>query len=231
MSSEQQKWLLADLGLLDYRKAHRLQLELLNYRKEGSLQEDIILLLEHPPVFTLGRRGGLDSLKVPRELLETRGIPVIQVERGGDITYHGPGQLVAYLIVNLRQKNLRVVEFVEALEEVMIRTVASWGIRAERNPLNRGAWVGMLKIGSIGIAVSRSFTYHGLALNVNADMEPFSWINPCGLHGVMMTSMEQVLGEKIPMEEVKNSLSAHFQDVFNIHLENGNHILSNYLPS
>ncbi|MBW1667271.1 MAG: lipoyl(octanoyl) transferase LipB [Deltaproteobacteria bacterium] len=231
MSSEQQKWLLADLGLLDYRKAHRLQLELLNYRKEGSLQEDIILLLEHPPVFTLGRRGGLDSLKVPRELLETRGIPVIQVERGGDITYHGPGQLVAYLIVNLRQKNLRVVEFVEALEEVMIRTVASWGIRAERNPLNRGAWVGMLKIGSIGIAVSRSFTYHGLALNVNADMEPFSWINPCGLHAVMMTSMEQVLGEKIPMEEVKNSLSAHFQDVFNIHLENGNHILSNYLPS
>ncbi|MGD2126623.1 MAG: lipoyl(octanoyl) transferase LipB, partial [Desulfobacteraceae bacterium] len=148
--------------------------------------------------------------------LESQGIPIIEVERGGDITYHGPGQLVVYPIVDLRAAGWKVIAFVEALEEVMIRTVADWGIQAERNPLNRGAWVGPSKIGSIGIAVRRSISFHGLALNVNTELEPFSWVHPCGLQGVLVTTMKQVLGRKIDMDDVRRAAYAHIQKIFGV---------------
>jgi lipoate-protein ligase B len=156
------EWIHLDLGLMDYRKAWDVQLQLVTARRDGILEADAILFIEHPPVFTLGRRGSLENQKVCSSFLESKGIPIIQVERGGDITYHGPGQLVVYPIVDLRALGLRVVEFVEALEEVMIRTLMDWDIKAERNPLNRGVWVVGSKIGSIGIAVRRSSASTGL---------------------------------------------------------------------
>ena len=217
--TSQNKWLMLDLGLLEYRKAWDLQVRLLEARKDGILKQDAVLFLEHPPVFTLGRRGGLNNLKVSEEFLRSRDLPVAHVERGGDITYHGPGQLVLYPIVNLREAKRGVVDFVGALEEVMIRTLADWGIQGERNSLNRGVWVGLSKIGSIGIAVRRSISFHGLALNVNTDLEPFTWIHPCGLHGVTVTSMKKISGQDLSMAEVKESAAFHLEEVFGVGLE------------
>ena len=200
---------LIDLGLIEYKKAHDIQLYLVEAKRDGRLEEDVFLFLEHPPVFTLGRRGGLESLKVPVAFLESRDIQIIPVERGGNITYHGPGQLVVYPIMDLRGGGWRIPELVEALEEVMILTVADWGIRAERNRLNRGAWVGKSKVGSIGIAVRRSVSFHGLALNANTNLEPFSWIHACGLHDVLVTSMKQVLGKEISMQDLRHQTALH----------------------
>jgi len=219
MNTSPNKWLMLDLGLMEYGKAWDLQIRLLDARKDGILKKDAALFLEHPPVFTLGRRGGLGNLKVPEEFLTSRDIPVLHVERGGDITYHGPGQLVIYPIVNLKEGRWGVVDFVGALEELMILTLADWGIRGERNSLNRGVWVGMSKIGSIGIAVRRSISFHGLALNVNTDLDPFTWIHPCGLQGVTVTSMKKLLGQEIPMAEVKKRAAFHLQEVFGVGLE------------
>lgn len=215
----QKHWLAVDLGLLEYRQAWDLQLRLIDARKNEALKRNVVLFLEHPPVFTLGRRGGLTNLKVGEEFLASRGIPLVHVERGGDVTYHGPGQLVAYPVVHLRDMGLGVLPFVEGLEEVMIRTVADWGITAGRDPRNRGAWVGPGKIGSLGIAVRRSVSFHGLALNVNTNLEPFTWVNPCGLQGVMITSMKQILAKDTPMDDVKVSAKAHMESVFGVRLE------------
>jgi len=212
------KWLYLDLGLMEYQHAWDLQLKLVNARRDRVLDSDLVLFLEHPPVFTLGRRGGLDNLKVPKTFLDSQGISIIHVERGGDITYHGPGQLIVYPIVDLRYARWKVVDFVDALEEIMIRTVADWGIKAERNPLNRGAWVGLSKIGSIGIAVRRSITFHGLALNVNTVLKPFTWVHPCGLEGVSVVSMKEAAGKEIPMDDVRLAARKHMERVFRVKL-------------
>jgi lipoate-protein ligase B len=219
MMTSPKKWLLLDLGLTDYKDAWDLQLRLIEARKDRILKKNVVLFLEHAPVFTLGRRGERTNLKVPEDFIASRGIPIVHVERGGDITYHGPGQLVIYPIVDVKEAEWSVVDFVEALEEIMIRTVGDWGIMAERNSLNRGAWVEMSKIGSVGIAVRRSISFHGLALNVNTDLEPFTWIHPCGLQGVAVTSMEKILGQEIPMVEVKEKAALHLQEVFGVGLE------------
>ena len=213
------EWSFLDLGLIDYQQARDFQLHLVEAKKDRQFARDVILVLEHPPVLTLGRRGGLGNLKVPEEFLNSRGIEVVHVERGGDITYHGPGQLVIYPIVNLKQAGLGVVDFVEALEEIMIRTLGDWSIRAGRNSVNRGVWVGMSKIGSIGIAVRRWISFHGLALNVNTNLDPFTWIHPCGLQGVTLTSMKKILGQEISMVEVKERAAFHLQEVFEVGLE------------
>jgi len=202
------EWLFADLGFIGYKEAHDLQLHLVEAKRAGSFDKDVALFLEHPPVFTLGRRGGLNNLKVPETFIDSRGIQIIHVERGGDITYHGPGQLV-----------VGVLDFVEALEEVMIRTTADWGIRAERNPLNRGAWVGGSKIGSVGIAIRRSISFHGLALNVNTELEPFTWVFPCGLQGVGITSMKEQLGKDLSVDGVCRAVASKIEEVFDVTLD------------
>ena len=207
-----------DLSLLEYRKAWDLQTRLLEARVDGLLDKDLILCLEHPPVFTLGRRGGLENLKVPQTFLDSRGIEVIHVERGGDITYHGPGQLILYPIVDLKNSGCKVVDFVQHLEEMMIRILSHWGLQGERNSLNRGVWIGRAKIGSIGIAVRRGVSFHGLALNVNTELEPFGWVNPCGLTGVMVTSIKKILGKEIPMDEVRRQARIHAEQVLGMQL-------------
>ena len=205
-------------GTLEYRKAWNLQTSLVDARKKRIFDRDIILLLEHPPVFTLGRRGGMDDLIVSPDLLEKSGIPVIQVERGGVITFHGPGQLIMYPIIDLNAARMRVLDYVERLEEVMIRTVADLGIAAERNPLNRGIWVGNKKLGSIGIAIRRGICFHGMSLNVNISMKHFGWMNPCGLKGVEISSIQRELSHKVSMSKVYGAIKNHVESVFGVNL-------------
>lgn len=214
-----QSWDIADLGVVSYADAWNLQLRLVEARAVGTLDRDLVLMLEHPPVFTLGKRGGRESLLVPEEVLAAAGIPVVQVERGGFITYHGPGQLVIYPIVQLEGSGLRVVDMVERLEAAAIRTCGAWGIRAERNPLNRGVWVGPKKIASIGIAVRRGVTFHGMALNVAMDLTHFCWIQPCGLEGVGMTSMHLETAAEVSSTRVRRILGEAIQGVFGVDLE------------
>jgi lipoate-protein ligase B len=209
-----------DLGQIGYQDAWNLQQKLVAARVEKSIEHDIILFLEHPAVFTLGRRGGLDNLLVSEAFLKDSGIPVIQVERGGVITYHGPGQLVVYPIMNLHTRRIGVKDFVAAMEEAMIQTARNWNIDAERNPINSGIWVGRQKMGSIGIALRKGVSFHGLALNVNLDLTPFSWIQPCGLQGVGMTSMRNELGRELPLDEVLPVLKHQLQKAFGISFEN-----------
>jgi lipoate-protein ligase B len=214
----QKTWLSIDFDRIDYREAWQLQSNLIMARKERILQKDIALFLEHPPVFTLGRRGGRECMLVSEEFLEKSGVQVIQVERGGNITFHGPGQLVVYPIVDLQTARIKVVDFVSGLEEVMLRTAAHWGIAAERNPANRGIWAGPRKLGSIGIAVRRGISFHGLALNVQTDLTPFSWIQPCGLKDVGMTTMQQETAQQLSMQDVRAFLKKQFEAVFGIKL-------------
>ncbi len=201
---------------MPYEEAWDLQTRLVEARKSGVLSTDVVLFLEHPPVFTLGRRGGRENLLVSESFLERSGVPVVHVERGGNITYHGPGQLVGYPILDLRGAGLGVTEYVEGLEEVMIGVASEFGVRASRDSRNRGAWVGNRKLGSIGIAIRHGIAFHGFAFNVNLSMEPFGWINPCGLREVGMTSLEQELSENISMERVLESAKNHMQSVLGV---------------
>jgi lipoate-protein ligase B len=207
-------WLCVDLPMVDYADAWRLQVELVAARHAAVLDTDIIMLLEHPPVFTLGRRGGRENLTVAETFLQQSGVPIFHVERGGNITFHGPGQLVGYGIIDLHAARLTVTEYVTSLEEVMIRTAAHWGVIAERNPVNRGVWVNNSKLGSIGIAVRRGITFHGFAFNVNISLEPFSWINPCGLKGVGVTSLARELARTLPTREVRELLKRNIESIF-----------------
>ncbi len=202
-----------------YRTVWHLQQEMVAARHDGRLDSDVLLLLEHPPVFTLGRRGGLDNLTVPESFLRQKQIEVVHIERGGDITYHGPGQLVGYPIIDLRRRRLSVVAYVGKLEEVMIRTAADFGVNAQVDDRNRGAWVGDRKLGSIGIAVRRGISFHGFALNVNTDLTPFGWVNPCGLQGVGITSLAEEKGRILPMAEVRLAACKNFEETLHFQLE------------
>ena len=215
-ATNSKRWLSVDFERLDYRKAWALQEKLITARRAGILPYNIVLFLEHPPVFTLGRRGGRECMLVSDAFLEKAGVPIIQVERGGTITYHGPGQLVVYPIVDLQGAGIRVVDFVSGLEDVMLQTAESWGIAAERNDANRGIWVGPKKMGSIGIAVRRGISFHGLALNVQTDLTPFSWIQPCGLQDVGMTSMQQESAQTLSMQQVRSDVKKQFELVFGV---------------
>lgn len=208
-----------DLPLTEYRKAWELQQHIVGAKAAGTLAKDVILVLEHAPVYTLGRRGGIENLCVSRERLDQEGIDVVQIERGGDITYHGPGQLVAYPLLDIRRARMGVTDLVAILETVMIKTAAVFGVEAERNPLNRGVWVGQAKLGSIGIAVRKDISFHGMALNVNLDLTLFSWINPCGLKDVAMTSLKETTGKAIDMQAARNALRENMQSAIGMRFE------------
>jgi lipoate-protein ligase B len=203
----------------DYREGWDLQTRLVSARKEGSLDRDIFLILEHLPVFTLGRNGRMDNLKVSEEGLSSSGIQVIRVERGGDITYHGPGQLVIYPIIDLQENALSVADHVSLLEEIMIRTASDFGVAAVRRAANRGVWVEDRKLGSVGVAVRRGIAFHGLALNVDLSLAPFEWINPCGLSGVRMTSLEKESSGVVSVDEVRTRAKTHMEECLGVRLE------------
>ncbi len=209
------RWVRKDLALTPYGQALELQYRLAEeVRAEGKV--GVVLFLEHTPVFTLGKRGGRENLTVSADFLKARGVSVFETERGGNITYHGPGQLVVYPVINLKSTGLGVADYVGRLEEVMLRTAADWNIRARRNPKNRGVWIGNNKLGSIGVAIKRGITLHGLALNVATDMTPFGWINPCGLTDVGMISMAMAGPGEITVAQVREALARHMAAVFNI---------------
>ncbi len=220
MVTESSFWQWIDLGTMAYRDALALQRRQVAARQSDAVP-DTVFLVEHPPVFTLGKRGGLEHLRVSETALAGRGISVVPVERGGTITYHGPGQLVVYPIVHLSRRRLGVAVFVERLEEAMIRTSAVWGIHASRDPRNTGIWAGDRKLGSIGIAVRRGVSYHGLALNVAPDLTPFDWIDPCGLTGVRMTSLNAEGAKGATVAAAKSILLGHLADLFGVSVSPG----------
>ena len=206
--------LCCDLGLVPYAAAHRLQLDLVERRISGALDRDLFLLVEHPLVFTLGHHADRSHLGLSEAVLRERGAELARIERGGEVTCHNPGQLVVYPIVHLRQARLPVRDHVERLEEVMLRIASDQGVVAGRDPRNRGVWKGGRKLGSVGVAVRHGVAFHGLALNVANDLEPFTWINPCGLAGVTMTSLARESGRPCALAEVKTSCCRALEQVF-----------------
>lgn len=209
-------WKIVDLKTMSYMTVLNLQHRMVEARRKGTLKKDAVLLLEHPPVYTLGHNGGLENLKVSKEFLEQKGVRIVKTRRGGNITYHGPGQIIAYPIIDLNTDKIGVLEYVAGLEEVMIRAAWDCGVKAQRNSLNRGVWVGNKKVGSVGIAIRHGITFHGLALNVDLSLEYFSLINPCGLNDISMTSLKQEGMDNIGVKEVKDGIVRHMETVFGI---------------
>jgi lipoate-protein ligase B len=202
------------LGEVPYQEAHELQLQLLEQLRAAPDREGVCLLLEHPSLFTLGRNGSAVHITVSEDFLASKGIEMIRVERGGQVTWHGPGQLVAYFIVNLRRNRLGVAAFVDRLEAIMLAVADRFAIQAGRDKRNHGIWCADRKLGSVGIAVRHGISFHGLALNVRPDLEPFSWINPCGMAGVQMTTMERELGERVSMDAVRQVMQDEVEEFF-----------------
>jgi lipoate-protein ligase B len=197
-----------DLGVMDYGAALSLQERLIE-SKRGEDFPDVLLFVEHPHVITLGR-GGKES-----NVVNSGDVPVYRSSRGGDVTYHGPGQMVVYPIIDLKSKLRKDVHrYLRYLEQAAIRTLASCGIDAERNPPWTGIWIGKKKIAAIGVAVRRGITYHGLALNVNTDLTYFQRIVPCGLSWSEVTSMQKEIGKELPLAEVKSTFLRHFARQF-----------------
>ncbi len=210
---------LLDLPLTPYLDALDLQRSAVEARKSGRLKRDLIILIEHPPVFTLGRRGGRENLLISEEALREKAIAVVPVERGGDITYHGPGQLVVYPLMDLNRAAFRVVAFVDALEQAMVQTAAHWGVTAGGDVANRGAWVQGRKLGSVGITVRRGISFHGLALNVHTDLTPFGWINPCGIQSCQMTTLAKESKSEIEMVAVRRAMTQLLARLLQLEIE------------
>lgn len=203
-----------DLGLVRHCRAEALQMETLNARLGGN-GEDTLFLLEHPRVITLGKQGGLENLHVSREFLETQGIELVHTGRGGNITCHFPGQLVAYPVFRIEKRRGGIKAFFRDMEEAVIRTCAAFGVATKRNEGRPGVWVDAeRKICSMGIGVRHWVTFHGLALNVGRDLSLFDLITLCGLTGARPTSLSLESGRDIDMKDVKHALVQAFRDLF-----------------
>ncbi len=199
-------------GQVPYRQAHDLQEALLERGRADF--GDVLILLEHPPVVTLGRGANEANLLLPPEELRRRGIDCQRIGRGGDVTFHGPGQLVGYPIVDLDPLGRDLHRYLRMLETVLIETLAAFGIAAGRVIGKTGVWANGEKLASIGVGVRRWVTWHGFALNVSADLSGFAAVVPCGLPGVRMTSIERLLNRPVPMAEVEEEIIRAFARVF-----------------
>lgn len=212
-----QGWLI-ELGLVPYRYAAELQSELVALRQQGAIP-DTILLLEHDPVVSLGTRGNVDNLLFSAEQLTQKGIDLCHSDRGGDVTYHAPGQLVIYPILDLNQHGKDLHSYVRNLEEVGIRTAASFNVEAQRSAGNPGVWVGPFKLASIGMASRRWITWHGMAINVNNPLDGFNVINPCGFDSNRMASLTTLSGNGVLVADVLPVIKQHLADVFGLELK------------
>lgn len=200
-------------GTVPYAEAWDLQRRLQGQRQREEIG-DVLLLLEHPPVYTRGRRSQPGELPMGTDWYEAQGIEVHDTDRGGLVTYHGPGQLVAYPIVQLRGYGDDVHEYVRGLERTMTGALGKAGVQASTIEGLTGVWVGTRKIGSIGLHVSRGVTTHGLAINVNNDLQPFEWVVPCGLEGVSMTSLSRELGAEQNFDAFAATVVDTYAEVF-----------------
>ncbi len=206
------------LGQIEYREAYELQKALLQERLEGQIA-DTLLLLEHPPTITVGKSGKLDNVLASPAELAGAGVSLIFTDRGGDVTYHGPGQIVGYPILDLRERNRDIHQYVHNLEEVLIRTLADYGIRSGRDHNHAGVWVNDMEIAALGLSVRKWITMHGFALNVNTEMDHFALINPCGFTSKTATSMARLIGHEVPVDGVTGCLLEHFAEVFEVELK------------
>ena len=208
---------LEQLGLVGYEDGLRLQRELVAGRKAGTVP-DTLLLLEHPHVYTLGRNAKTENLLISAEQLAARGAQVFEIDRGGDVTYHGPGQLVGYPILDLANHRRDIAWYMRCLEEVLIAVAWDYGIHAGRLAGAPGVWVGNDKLVAMGVHISRWVTSHGFAFNVNTDLRYFDWIVPCGLRDKGVTSLQKLLGRPVEMEEVAGRAVRHFGRVFEVEM-------------
>jgi lipoyl(octanoyl) transferase len=199
-----------DWGHMAYREAHQRQLEALTKRIAGEIG-DSVFIVEHPHVYTYGRGSNLAEL-MPVTPVESRTpVELVPVERGGGVTYHGPGQLVAYPVLDVRQNTGDMHKFLRWLEDAIIRTIAPWGLEGEHHPTHTGVWVQGRKIASLGVAVRQWISYHGIALNVSTDLRYFGAIHPCGLPPEVMTSMDQLRGQSVKFSDVKTRFAEEIQ--------------------
>jgi lipoyl(octanoyl) transferase len=215
------KALQVDLGLIPYAEAYALQKRVVAARKLSGI-EDVLLFCEHPHVITQGRNGKKEHMLAGENVLRQKGVEFFETSRGGDVTYHGPGQIVAYPILNLGAIRRDVVWYVRMLEEAMIRATAEFGIEAKRESGKTGIWVGEgklgEKLGAIGVHISRWVTSHGLAYNVSTDLRNFELIVPCGIADRKVTSLEKLLGRTVKLAEVKPKLAKYLGEVLGLEL-------------
>lgn len=203
----------SDLGLIDYKQAWDLQKEIFDFRLRNEIN-DTLFLLEHPHTYTLGKVAEKENLISSESQMNELGISVYEIDRGGDITYHGPGQIVGYPIIKLSDWKEDTHQYLRGLEEVIILTCREYGIETERNSKYTGVWIGERKIAAIGIKVSRWITMHGFAFNINTDLSYFGGIIPCGIKDKDVTSLQRELGREININEVKEKLIKNFKKVF-----------------
>jgi lipoyl(octanoyl) transferase len=202
------------LGLVPYEEARRLQKEVERARQDGAIP-DVLLLLEHPPVYTKGRRATRDELPMGEDWYRMQGIEVVETDRGGRVTYHGPGQLVGYPIVSLRPYRDDVHEYIRRMEGVIITALRDWGVETEVVEGLTGVWTPeRRKLGSIGVHVSRGVTTHGFAINVNNDLQPFEWVVPCGIESCRMTSLTRELGVEQDLDAFATTVRDRFGEIY-----------------
>ena len=217
-----------NLGIIDYKEAWDYQEKLfaqkLQNKRENMPSENYLLFCEHPPVFTLGKSGTDSNLLTTQNILDQKGIQYYKINRGGDITYHGPGQIVGYPILDLEQFGLGVKEYIHNMEEVIIQTLNDYKIKSERLEGAIGVWLdtdkpSARKICAIGVKASRHVTMHGFAFNVNTDLNYYNYINPCGFTDKGVTSMQKELGQEVDIAEVMDKLRIYFGQVFGMVFE------------
>ena len=210
--------LVTDLGVMPYAEALAIQRAAAKARISGELGEDLLLLVEHPPVVTLGRSFKQAHLLASPELLRARGVELFEVERGGDVTFHGPGQLVGYPIVDLKRHRKDLHWYLRQVEEVLIRALETYGLHGERSAGYTGVWVDGRKIASIGVHARDWVTWHGFALNVTTELSYFDLIVPCGIQQVSMTSIARELGKSVALSDVRDRVSQSAAEVFGLTL-------------
>jgi lipoate-protein ligase B len=214
--AERELWTVP-LGRMAYGEALELQRHIARDRISGAVPQDVLLLVEHPPVVTLGRASKEKHLIASPEFLANNGVDLFEVERGGDVTFHGPGQLVGYPIIDLKRHRLDLHWYLRKIEEALINTLADLGIKGERNTAYTGVWTRDRKIASIGVHARDWVTWHGFALNVTTDLSYFDLIVPCGINGVTMTSIAKELGiDEVSAQDVRDRVSAKFGEVFDL---------------
>ena len=217
-----------DLGVIDYAECWEMQKDIFGHllasKQDPAIKaEQFLLLCEHPAVYTLGKSGHEENMLVAEDFLKQQGASFYHIDRGGDITFHGPGQLVGYPILDLEREGIGLRDYIHSLEEAVIRTVAEWGISGTRVAGAAGVWLTdkgpLRKIAAIGVRSSRYVTMHGFALNVNTDLKWFDYINPCGFADRGATSIARETGEAADMEAVKRAFMAHLEKIINIKIK------------